>query len=296
MTPDSVTVEAPAKVNLTLEVLGKRHDGYHDIASVMQTISLFDTLTFTPADHINVSSNVSDLNTRDNLVYRAAVLLKDEIGVSEGADIRLEKVIPLDAGLGGGSSDAAGALLGLDRLWGLGLLKTQLKDLAARLGSDVPFFLRGGSALVEGRGERVSALGNIRTMWFVLAFPRYEVDNKTGRAYGALRRSHYTDGEKTADFARQITQVGEFQETSLFNVFEQVASQLYPGIDHVWSVLEEVSGQSVHLSGAGPTLFCLVDGPITGEAIVRECGSRGLSCDLARTLGPGEGPRIRVHD
>ena len=159
MAPDSVTVEAPAKVNLTLEVLGKRHDGYHDIASVMQTISLFDTLTFTPADNVKVSSNVSVLNNKDNLVYRAAVLLKDEIGVSEGADIRLDKGIPLDAGLGGGSSDAAAALLGLDRLWGLGLLKTQLKDLAARLGSDVPFFLRGGSALVEGRGERGVSVG-----------------------------------------------------------------------------------------------------------------------------------------
>ena len=116
-----ITIEAPAKVNLTLEVLGKREDGYHEIASVMQAISLFDTLTFRPSDEIKVLAEIEDLEMQDNLVYRAAMLLKETSGVSAGAEIRVDKQIPLAAGLGGGSSDAAATLLGLDRLWGWSL-------------------------------------------------------------------------------------------------------------------------------------------------------------------------------
>ena len=180
---EKVTVQAPAKVNLTLEVLGKRPDGYHNIASVMQAINLFDTLTFRPSDEIKMLAETKDLETRDNLVYRAAMLLRETSGVSAGAEIRLDKQIPLAAGLGGGSSDAAATLLGLGRLWGLELGEGELKGLAAQLGSDVPFFLTGGTALVEGKGERVSSVKMPPTLWLVLAFPDHRLENKTATAY-----------------------------------------------------------------------------------------------------------------
>ena len=165
-----VTIETPAKVNLTLEVLGKRNDGYHEIASVMQAINLCDRLTFSIADDLSLITDTPGLDTKDNLVYRAASLLNDKTGVSAGAEIHLCKGIPVAAGLGGGSSDAAATLLGLNRLWGLHLARDELEELAAQLGSDVPFFLAGGAALAEGRGERITPLPSPPTSCLVFAF------------------------------------------------------------------------------------------------------------------------------
>ena len=291
-----VTIEAPAKVNLTLEVLGKREDGYHEIASVMQAISLFDTLTFRPSDEIKVLAEIEDLGTQDNLVYRAAMLLRETSGVSAGAEVHLNKQIPLAAGLGGGSSDAAATLLGLDRLWGLELGEGELKELAARLGSDVPFFVAGGTALVEGRGERVSVLTTSSTLWLVLAFPDHRLENKTATAYRALTPSHYTDGRRTADLVKRIEAGVEINYDSFFNIFDRVAAQIFPNIDSSRSILQEASGRPVHLSGAGPTLFCRVDGPEEGQKVVTECAARELDSRLVRTLTPREGPRVLTHD
>ena len=293
---EKVTVQAPAKVNLTLEVLGKRPDGYHDIASVMQAISLFDTLTFLPSDEIEVLAEIEELETQDNLVYRAAMLLKETSGVSAGAEIRLDKQIPLAAGLGGGSSDAAATLLGLDRLWSLGLAEAEMKELAAQLGSDVPFFVTGGTALVEGRGERVSNVKTPTTLWLVLAFPDHRLENKTATAYKSLSHTDHTDGCRTTDLVKRIEAGSEINYDSFFNVFDRVAVQIFPGIDGFWSILQEASGRPVHLSGAGPTLFCRVDGPEEGQIVVTECAARGLESCLARTLAPGEGPRVLTDE
>ncbi len=291
-----VTVQAPGKVNLTLEVLGKRSDGYHEIASVMQAISLFDTLTIRPSDEIKVLAEIEDLGTQDNLIYRAAMLLRETSGVSAGAEIRLDKQIPLAAGLGGGSSDAAATLLGLDRLWGLDLAEGELKELAAQLGSDVPFFLTGGTALVEGRGERVSNVKTPPTMWLVLAFPDHRLENKTATAYKTLCLTDHTDGRRTADLVKQIEAEAEIAHDSFFNVFDRVAAQVFPGIDGAWSILQEALGRPVHLSGAGPTLFCRVDGSEQGQRVVTECTAKGLDSRLVRTLAPGQGPRVLTDE
>ena len=291
-----VTIETPAKVNLTLEVLGKREDGYHDIVSVMQAISLFDTLTIRPSDEIKVVAEIKDLKTRDNLVYRAAMLLRETSGVSAGAEVQLDKQIPLAAGLGGGSSDAAATLLGLDRLWSLGLGEEELKELAAQLGSDVPFFVTGGTALVEGRGERVSNVKAPLTLWLVLAFPDHRLENKTATAYKTLSHTDHTDGRRTTDLAKQMEAGAEISHDSFFNVFDSVGARIFPGIDGSWSILEEASGGPVHLSGAGPTLYCRVDGPEQGQRVVNECAASGLDSCLVRTLAPGEGPRILTDE
>ena len=293
MTDISVlTIETPAKVNLTLEVLGKRPDGYHEIASVMQAVSIFDSLTLSVAEELRLETDAPGLDTRDNLVYRAAELLKENTGVSRGALIRLCKNIPVGAGLGGGSSDAAASLLGLNRLWGLNLAKEELEELAAGLGSDVPFFLSGGTALAEGRGERISPLPSPPTSWLVLAFQPNPLENKTAAAYKSLSSKHHTGGQMTSQLSDLLQNGLTPDAPSIFNVFDRVASKLFPGIDGAWETLEALSGKPAHLSGAGPTLFCLVDDAGEGKRVVDECARQGMDCRLVRTLAPGEGPRF----
>lgn len=288
----TVTIYTPAKVNFTLEALGKRDDGYHQIASVMQTIGLFDALALSAAEDVRLISDVPELRTRENLVYRAACLLREKAGDSKGAEIKLLKNIPVAAGLGGGSSDAAATLLALNLLWELGLDVRELKDMASLLGSDVPFFLSGGSALAEGRGERITPIPSPPTAWLILVFQPNVLDNKTATAYKALTPMDYTDGQKTARLAGLLRSGASLDRGSIFNVFDSVAARLFPGIGGAWEILEALSGAPVHLSGAGPTLFCLVESREEGEKVARECSAKGLDCMLVRTLAPGEGPRI----
>ena len=147
-----LSLSAPAKINWFLGIAGKRDDGYHNIVSLMQCISLYDTLTFYHADSINIASDL-DLPVQDNIMHKAASLLKEYTSCGKGADILLKKNVPVSAGLGGGSSDAACTLLGLNELWGLRLDRKRLTSIASEIGSDVPFFLNGPAALVEGKGE-----------------------------------------------------------------------------------------------------------------------------------------------
>ena len=147
-----ITIDAHAKLNLTLEVLGKRDDGYHDIASIMQTLDLADTLTIRPADSLSLTCSLPELSGPDNLAFKAADFLCSETGVSDGANIHIEKRIPVSAGLGGGSADAAATLVGLNRLWGLELSNDRLRYIGAKLGSDVPFLIEGGTATRARQG------------------------------------------------------------------------------------------------------------------------------------------------
>ena len=153
-----LTIEAPAKINLTLEVLGKRPDGYHEIRSVIQTINFCDSLQLAPSKDIQFKSNMSGWSGEQSLVVKAIELLQASTGYTHGATIKIKKRLPLISGLGGDSSDAAAALRGLNELWGMGLSASRLLELSPRLGSDVAFFLHGGTALVEGRGEVVTRL------------------------------------------------------------------------------------------------------------------------------------------
>ena len=171
-----------------------------------------------------------------------------------------------------------------------------MKELAAQLGSDVPFFVTGGTALVEGRGDRVSNVKVPPTLSLVLAFPAHRLENKTATAYKTLCLTDHTDGRRTADLVKQIEAEAEIAHDSFFNVFDRVAAQIFPGIDGSWSILREASGEPVHLSGAGPTLFCRVDGSAEGQRVVTECAARGLDSCLVRTLVPSEGPRVLTDE
>ena len=225
-----------------------------------------------------------------DLAYRAARLLWDEVGVAKGAAIRLEKRIPVAAGLGGGSSDAAATLLGLDRLWGLGLGAAGLHPLAARLGSDVPFFLYGGTALMEGRGERVTPLpmpqGDLAV---VLLHPPIAIPEKTASLYRALPSTAYTHGEATRALVRCLRDKQPLRGDALVNDFDAVALGSFSGLAEYRRAFEGAGASDVHLAGTGPTLFAVAPWE-QAEGISRRLLSRGYEAYLVKMVGPGASP------
>lgn len=282
-----ITIRAPAKINWTLEVLGRRTDGYHEILSVAQTIGLWDELRLEPAADLQLHLSGLPLSGADqgegNLVLRAARLLQAEAGSKGGAHIYLHKGIPLAAGLGGGSSDAAAALRGLNRLWDLGLDLQALHDLATRLGSDVPFFLVGGTALLSGRGERVTPLPDIPARTLVVAVPPGRVRDKTARAYEHLHPVHYTDGSRTRCFIARARSSRFWGADNLMNCFDDLLPDLYPALEPVWTQCRQ-SGFAPHLAGSGPGFFFNTDSEMEAERIAGDLRAWGLEPFIICTI------------
>lgn len=249
-------LRAYAKLNLALEVLGKRSDGYHEVRTVMQTIDLADKLAVGHADNFSVQCTDTTLNDQDNLVWKAATALANRGGVEPKAEIFLEKSIPIAMGLGGGSSDAAAAIMSLDRLWGLGLPDKELALVAAETGSDVAFFLVGGTSLASGRGEQISPIAPLPGITVTLVCPNMEIANKTAKLYSRLTPAHFTDGSRTDRMVENL-KAGKFVSDILYNVFEEVAFDAFPGLARMRDRLIEATGRPPHLSGAGPALYLL---------------------------------------
>lgn len=259
---------AAAKVNWTLEVLGRREDGYHEIRTLLQTLSLHDTLLISPASgaelRIDGAAGAYGGSTADNLAYRAAQALREETGDrSLGALIEVEKAVPAAAGLGGGSSDAAAVLRGLNRLWGLELDMARLRRIGAKLGSDVPFFLSGGTAQAGGRGDEVAPLADIPPLSVVIAVPRDRLQQKTAQMYRRLQPKHYTSGEHTKRLAQKLAAGGAISDGDVFNVFEAVLPEV---MSEAAALREEYLslGMRPHLAGSGPALFFL--SPLEADA------------------------------
>jgi 4-diphosphocytidyl-2-C-methyl-D-erythritol kinase len=281
-----LTLLAPAKINLTLEVLGKRPDGFHEIRSVIQTINLGDSLRFRLSDNIQFGGDDPDFVPEESLVSRAAALLQQISGFSKGATIEINKRIPLASGLGGDSSDAAAVLLGLNKLWRLGLSLEELLALTPKLGSDVAFFLYGGTALAEGRGERVTPLPSLPHRWVVLMIPDVpRVAEKTRRLYASLKTNHYTDGQITEKFIKEL---GEFKPSMLFNTFENVAFDFFPELKVYKGHFVKLGASHVHLAGSGPALFTLVEDKAQAEDLHTRCQQQGMKCYLTDTLASVE--------
>lgn len=276
---------APAKINLVLEVLGKRDDGYHEISSLVQTVGLCDVISFELADVISLECSEPSLQTSDNLAVQAAELLREVSGCHKGVKIKLEKRIPWGAGLGGGSSDGATALLALNRLWELKLETSDLIELAARLGSDAPFFIHGGAALIEGRGEKVTPLAVSVPGWFVLLIPPLpKIPNKTKQLYSRLDARHFTNGQ-LADRAVKIWSDDKQIASSLFfNVFDKVAFDAFPGLENYWRCFEEAGAKDIHLAGSGPALFAPVDSESGAKEIQRRLRQQKLEVYAVSTI------------
>ncbi len=282
-----LTVRAYAKVNLTLEVLGARDDGYHEIASIMQTVDVNDTVTLEHADDITLKCDRPELDSPENLALRAARLLRAHSGYDGGARVTLDKSIPVSAGLGGGSSDAAATLNGLNELWGLGMSNDELARLGAELGSDVPFFLTGGTAMALGRGERVRALPPADLKWLLLLSPPIRVPDKTRAVYARLNPASFTGGLLTRKLEARIRGGGDVPPQFLFNVFDGVAREVFPGLDEFWRAIEELGGREVHLAGSGPSLFAPVSRREVGTAMELVLRSRyGWDARLVSCVQP----------
>lgn len=279
-----LTVLAPAKLNLTLEVTAERSDGYHEVRSVLQTVNLCDSLHFHPAPELTFSCGDRRWRPEASLVSRAAALLREETGIYQGASVEVEKRIPLTAGLGGDSSDAAAALRGFDELWELGLGLPRLLELAAQLGSDVPFFLHGGTVLATGRGEVVTPLPPLPRRWVVLVLPPVlGIPRKTVQLYACLRPGHYTGGQVTDRLAAKLAQGEEITDAMLFNVFESVAPDIFDGLDQYREQFLEAGAVRVHLAGSGPALFTLAADKALAGGIYDKLQRQGLESYIAET-------------
>jgi len=267
-----LTVQANAKINLTLDVLHKRPDGYHQVEMIMQAIELADTLRFEEKckGDISIASNIPHLPCdHRNLAYKAAILIKETCQIEKGVHIILEKRIPMSAGLAGGSTDAASVLLGLNQLWNLGLSMQELEVLGARLGSDVPFCLRGGTMLATGRGEILEPLAPMPPCYVVLAKPRMGVS--TAWVYGKYRdktglRHPDTMGVKSALEKGDILGVAN----RLSNVLETVTIPEYPQIGKIKESMLEYGAMASLMSGSGPTVFGLAENQDKAEYIAEK--------------------------
>jgi 4-diphosphocytidyl-2-C-methyl-D-erythritol kinase len=272
-----LTVYAPAKINLVLEVLGKDND-YHRISSIVQSIDLCDVLNFQLDEEVCFECDVSSLK-RDNLVTRAATLLKKSTKCSLGARIELRKHIPWGVGLGGGSSDAAATLLALNELWELRLSLPELVQLASELGSDIPFFIHKGTALVEGKGEKVTPLPSLPSIYFVLLVPPLpKISGKTKQMYGKLNAAHYTQGRFIQQALYYLKQGKAIDHSLMFNVFEMVAFDFFPGLDKYRKTLEEAGAPGVYLAGSGPCLFTFFSEERQAKVISLNLIGQGLEC------------------
>lgn len=285
--PEVLEALAPAKVNLVLEVTGRRPDGYHEIDTVLQTLELSDTVrvSFDREPSVYVAGTFAAGTPEDvsNLAWRAAEQLAKRCErPTEGLRIELEKRIPAAGGLGGGASDAATVLRLLGGLWGAG--DRTLVECANAIGSDEAFFLVGGTARARGRGERLERLPTLPSQPVVLFVPQTTIERKTARMFEALDRLPFDDGGVSEAFAHR--EPGPIHSVDVFNAFERVAFDLFDGLAATWEELEQRIGEPVRLAGAGPTLFWI--GTSEKLAVRAFEAASGLACTpiLTRTAAP----------
>jgi 4-diphosphocytidyl-2-C-methyl-D-erythritol kinase len=252
-------VKAPAKINLSLDVLHKRPDGYHEVKMVMTTIDLADRIELIPRadDAIQIiSQNRFVPDDHRNLAYQAAKLLKETFSIKQGVAISITKHIPVAAGLAGGSSDAAATLRGLNKLWNLGLTLDELAELGAQIGSDVSFCVYGGTAIATGRGEKITPIPSPPPCWVVLAKPSIGVS--TAEVYRNLKVKEVVHPDVDA-MVEAIGRQDYFAICQLVgNVLEEVTLKMHPEVAHIKEQMRRFGADAVLMSGSGPTVFGLV--------------------------------------
>ena len=284
-------LNAAAKVNLALEVLGRRDDGYHEIATVMQAVDLSDRLVLEDADVLELRTTARDVPTDGtNLALRAARVLREVAGSSRGARITLEKRIPVAAGLGGGSTDAAAVLVGLSRLWGLRWPTARLAEVGVTLGMDVPFFLHGGAALGTGRGDRLEPLPGC-ALGLVLVNPG--VGASTAEIYGGVVPTMYSDGGRARRMAAALRsrQPGRVA-ANLGNALERVAAPRHPEVEQMEAALLAAGALGASMSGSGLTVLGVARSYDHARQIRTRVSRARWACWAVRAL---RGPAIRMR-
>jgi 4-diphosphocytidyl-2-C-methyl-D-erythritol kinase len=256
-----ISEKAPAKINLTLDAVYKRTDGYHELETIMTTIDLADRIDLMSKEtgmiRLESSSGLVPQDER-NLAYRAAALLKKKIGVKHGVHIYIHKHVPVAAGLAGGSSDAAATLRGLNRLWKLGLADAQLAEIGAEIGSDVPFCIYSNTSIAQGRGEILTPLTAPPSCWVVLAKPMHGVS--TADVFDNLKVDQIKEHPDTQAMLQAVTSqdyVTIYQK--LANVLEPVTMEMYPEVQRLKEKMIQFGADGVVMSGSGPVVYGLVE-------------------------------------
>lgn len=284
-------LRAFAKINLGLDILRKREDGYHEVRMIMQTIQMYDVLEMKKVKKPGISLSVNYPyipSDERNLVYKAAKLLMDEFQVKEGVDIRLEKFIPVAAGMAGGSSDAAAAMVGINHLFKLGLSEKDLMDRAVNIGADVPYCIMRGTALAEGIGEKLTRIAQVPDCYVLIGKPGIGVSTKT--AYESLQLDKIQSHPDIDGMIRDIENGNLLAITDkMGNVFESGIIGKYPVIGEIKDLMEANGALKAMMSGSGPTVFGIFDDREKMEAaaaVLRQS-------NLAKTVFATEVTKVR---
>ena len=281
---DKIQLKALAKINLGLDVLRRREDGYHEVKMIMQTISLCDELELrrTRQPGIQVRTNLPYLPTNENnLVYKAAKLLQDEFGMKEGVSIQLRKKIPVAAGMAGGSSDAAAVLWGMNRMYGLGLSRTALMERGVKLGADVPYCILRGTALAEGIGERLTALPPMPKCYLLIVKPGISVSTRfvyENLHANELRPEQHPDVDAMVQALKRKDL--KALASGMGNILELVTVPAYPVIEEIRQCILKAGACGALMSGSGPTVFGIFD----TQAKARKAVQSVRAAQLARQI------------
>lgn len=276
---ERISIQAMAKINLGLDVLRRRENGYHDVKMIMQTVNIYDTLDFVKLQEpkIVVKTDTMELPTdENNLIYKAVKLLFDKCEVSEGVEITLTKRIPIAAGMAGGSTDAAAALVGINQLFDLGLTVEELKETGVKIGADVPYCIEGGTALSEGIGEILTKLPDAPDCFVVVAKPEISVSTKyVYENLHANELKYHPDIDGMAEAIREGSLEGVCKRME--NVLETVTETKYPVISELKKLLKDAGAENSLMSGSGPTVFAVFKEEEMAEKALEAVKSSGLA-------------------
>jgi len=261
-----LNLESPAKLNLSLEVIGILETGFHEISSIMQSLDLHDEITFYESSDLEISCSVPELADQNNLIFQVVSKLKTEYSVGRGVKIHVQKNIPLASGLGGGSSNIATVLGGLNLLWDLRLTNEELKRTGAIFGSDIPFFIQGGTAYSHGTGTEIRQLPDLATHAFLLIDPKCIIPNKTATMYSKIISSDYTNGGLTRKLEARIRGGGDVPQELMYNVFDKISSRNFNNVKRCIKTLKTIGIREIHTAGSGPYLFTVIKNKDIGRA------------------------------
>lgn len=284
---DKIQLKALAKINLGLDVLRRREDGYHEVKMIMQTIGLYDDLEIrkTKTPGIQVKTNLYYLPTNENnLVYKAAKLLMDEFQIQDGVSIQLKKRIPVAAGMAGGSSDGAAVLWGINQMYGLGLSMQALMERGVRLGADVPYCIQRGTALAEGIGEKLSVLPPMPKCTILIAKPGISVSTKfvyENLHANDLKPEQHPDVDSMIEAMRQ-KDLGLLC-SRMGNVLETVTIPAYPVINEIKRTMMDNGAIGSMMSGSGPTVFGIFDSPVAAKQAMKAVRAAKLAKQICLT-------------